>query len=48
VSEILVALQSKTVVEVLFAIEAIGAMIFCVIVVLAVDIQPLPRKMVRV
>jgi hypothetical protein len=41
VSTILVVVQFKTVVEGLFAIAATGAVMFCVIVVLAVDVQPL-------
>jgi hypothetical protein len=48
VSKILVVLQVKTVVEGLFAIAATGAVMSCVIVVLAVDVQPLAPVTVTV
>jgi hypothetical protein len=44
----LVVLQFKTVVDVLFAIAATGAAVVCVIVVLAVDVQPLAPVTVTV
>jgi hypothetical protein len=48
VSTIFVVVQFKTVVEVLFAIAATGRVMSCVIVVLAVDVQPLEPVTVTV